>query len=74
MGLRDRAIIAILIYIASRVGAEGTLRGGSFYHAGDQWMLHFDERVGKSREIPVRHDLEQMLFEYLDAAGIRECP
>ena len=37
-------------------------------------MLHFDEKGGKSREIPVRHDLEQMLFEYLDAAGLRDVP
>ena len=48
-----------------------TLRRGSFYHAGDQSMLHFEEKGGKSREIPVRHDLEQMIFEYLDAAGLR---
>src|SRR6202011_324596 len=26
----------------------------------------------KSREIPVRHDLEQIIFEYMDAAGIRD--
>jgi site-specific recombinase XerD len=71
VGLRDRAIIAILIYTASRAGAVATLRRGSFYHAGDQSMLHFEEKGGKSREIPVRHDLEQMIFEYLDAAGLR---
>ena len=71
VGLRDRAIVAILIYTASRAGAVATLRRGSFYHAGDQWMLHFEEKGGKSREIPVRHDLEQMIFEYLDAAGLR---
>jgi integrase/recombinase XerD len=72
VGLRDRAIIAILIYTASRAGAVATLRRGSFYHAGDQQMLHFDEKGGKSREIPVRHDLGQMLFGYLDAAGLRD--
>lgn len=71
VGLRDRAIVAILIYTASRAGAVAKLRRGSLYHAGDQWMLHFDEKGGKSREIPVRHDLEQMLFAYLDAAGLR---
>lgn len=70
IGLRDRAIIAILIYTASRAGAVATLKRGSFYHAGDQWTLHFEEKGGKSREIPVRHDLEQMLFQYLDAAGL----
>jgi integrase/recombinase XerD len=35
-------------------------------------MLHFDEKGGKSREIRVRHDLEQMLFEYIEATGLRE--
>jgi site-specific recombinase XerD len=34
-------------------------------------MLHFDEKGGKSREIPVRHDLEQMIFEYIEGAGLR---
>lgn len=70
--LRDRAIVALLIYTAARAGAVATLKRGSLYYTGDQWMTHFDEKGGKSREIPVRHDLEQMLFEYVDAAGIRD--
>jgi integrase/recombinase XerD len=69
--LRDRAIIAILIYTASRAGDVAKLKRGSFYHAGDQWMLYLNEKGGKSREIPVRHDLKQFVFEYMDAAGIR---
>ena len=74
VGLRDRAIIAILIYTAARAGAVAALRRGSLYESGGQWMLHFDEKGGKSREIPVRHDLEEMFFEYLDAAGLRDQP
>lgn len=70
--LRDRAIVAILIYTAARAGAVATLKCRSFYHAVDQRMLHFDEKNGKSREIPVRHDLEQMIFDYIDAAGLRD--
>ena len=42
-----------------------------FYYAGEQWNLHFDDKGGKSREIPVRHDLERYLWEYLDAGGLR---
>ena len=72
VGLRDRAIAAVLMYAASRADAVARLRRGSPYHADDQFMLHFDEKGGKSREIPVRHDLEQMLFAYLDAAGLRQ--
>jgi site-specific recombinase XerD len=74
VGLRDRAIVAMLIYTATRAGAVAKLTRDGFYHAGDQWMLHFEEKNGKSREIPVRHDLEKMLFEYLDAAGLRDSP
>jgi hypothetical protein len=72
VGLRDRAIISILVYTAASAGAVAGLRLGNFYDAGDQWMLHFDEKGGKSREIPVRHDLEQVLDEYIEAAGILE--
>jgi len=60
------------LHRAARVGAVASLKRGSFYHAGDQWMLHFDEKGGKSREIPVRHDLEQMVFEYIEGAGVRD--
>ena len=74
VGLRDRAVVAILIYTAARAAAVATLRRGSLYNSGDQWMLHFDEKGGKSREIPVRHDLEQIIFEYIDAAGFRDAP
>src|SRR3989454_1076647 len=57
--------------VATRKQHLAAIRRGSFYHAGDQWMLHYEEKGGKSREIPVRHDLQEMIFEYLDAAGLR---
>ena len=66
--------MALLIYTAARAGAVAALRRGSLYESSGQWMLHFDEKGGKSREIPVRHDLAEMLFQYLDAAGLREQP
>ncbi len=71
VSLRDRAIVAILIYTAARAGAVASLKRGSFYHAGEQRMLHFDEKGGKSREIPVRHDLEAMISEYIEASGLK---
>ena len=56
---------------AARVGAVCKLRLRNFQHDGSQWCLRFDEKGGKSREIPVRHDLEQMIFAYIEAAGLR---
>ncbi len=70
VGLRDRAIIAILIYTAARVGAVAKLTRGHFYDTGDQYCLRFHEKGGKSREIPVRHDLQQFLSDYLTAGGL----
>src|SRR5205085_3107224 len=36
VALRNRAIVAILIYTASRAGAVAALKRGSFYPAGEQ--------------------------------------
>ena len=74
VGLRDRAIIAVLIYTAARVGAVSKLTLKNFEHDGTQWTLRFDEKGGKSREIPVRHDLEGFLLAYRDAARLTEEP
>ncbi len=74
IGLRDRAIIGVLIYTAARVGAVAKLSRGDLTSDGSQWCLRFAEKGGKSREIPVRHDLEQFLSTYLDSADIRNCP
>lgn len=74
VGLRDRAILAVLIYTASRRSAAAKLRVGDFYNTGPKRMLHFSEKGGKSREIPVRRDLEQIINEYIDAAGLRDAP
>jgi integrase/recombinase XerD len=70
IGLRDRAILATLAYTACRAGAVAKLRLGDFQHDGAQHVLRFQEKGGKSREIPVRHDLEGFLLAYIEAAGL----
>ncbi|MBK8913006.1 MAG: tyrosine-type recombinase/integrase [Phycisphaerales bacterium] len=69
LGRRDRAIIAVMIYTAVRAGAVAKLRRRDFYNDGRQSMLRFDEKGGKIRDIPVRHDLETFVEEYLESAG-----
>lgn len=70
VGLRDRAITATLIYTAARAGAVAKLKIDHFYFIGDQYCLRFIEKGGKSREIPVRHNLEGYLKEYMQASGL----
>ncbi len=69
VGLRDRAILAILMYTACRVGAVAKLRRRDFYTDGRQWYLRFDEKGGNERHIPCRHDLQGLIQEYVSAIG-----
>ena len=46
------------------------LRGRDLQDQGTQRVLRFLEKNGKDREIPVRHDLEQWLLDYLAAAEV----
>lgn len=69
VGLRDRAIIAVMVYTAVRAGAVAKLRRRDFYADGRQAMFRFDEKGGKVRDIPARHDLEGFLREFLAVAG-----
>ena len=74
VGLRDRAIVAILIYTAARVGAVAGLRMADFYDTGTQYCLRFLDKGSKSREIPVRHDLLIYITEYKHAAQLACSP
>ena len=69
VGLRDLAILGILVYTAARVGAISKLRRKDFYDVGDQYCLRFTEKGTKSREIPVRHDLKGFIIDYVSASG-----
>jgi site-specific recombinase XerD len=74
IGLRDRALLAVLVYTAARVGAVAKLTLKNLVHDGAQYTLRFSEKGGKNREIPVRHDLEGFLLAYIRAAGIADGP
>lgn len=69
VGLRDRAIIAIMVYTAVRAGAVAKLRTGDYYSDGRQSVFRFDEKGGKVRDIPARYDLDGFVRDYLSAAG-----
>jgi integrase len=74
IGLRDQAIAATLAYTVCRAGAVAKLRLGDFQHDETQYVLRFQEKRTKSREFPVRHDLEGIILAYVDAAGIAGGP
>jgi integrase/recombinase XerD len=63
VGMRDRAIVATLAYTACRAGAIAKLRLQDFQHDGEQHVLRFQEKGGKSREIPVRLELQRDILD-----------
>lgn len=69
VGLRDRTIIEVLVYTAARAGAVAKLRRRDFFYDGSTYVFRFDEKGGRVRDIPVRHDLEGLIRHYLVAAG-----
>jgi site-specific recombinase XerD len=72
VGMRDRAVLGVLAYTGARVNAVAKLRLSDYRNLGEQRALRFREKGGKDREIPVRHDLQEWLNEYVAAAGIAE--
>jgi integrase/recombinase XerD len=56
--------------LVGRAVAVEKLRLGDFQHDVAQYVLRLQEKGGKSRKIPVRHDLEGIILGYVDAAGI----
>lgn len=72
VGLRDRALIGVMIYSFARVGAVTAMSVSDYYPNGKRWWLRLHEKGGKFHEVPVHHIAEKYLDAYLDAAGIRD--
>ncbi len=69
-GLRDRALIGLMVYTFARVGAALAMRVEDFYVQGRRGWVRLHEKGGKEHEMPTHHNLDIYLEEYIAAAGI----
>ena len=69
-GLRDRALLAVMVYSFARVSAVVGMRVEDYYQQGKRWWLRLQEKGGKHHAVPVHHKAEAYLDAYLAAAGI----
>jgi site-specific recombinase XerD len=69
-GLRDRALIGLMVYTFARVGAALAMRVENFYVQGRRGWVRLHEKGGKEHEMPTHHNLDIYLEEYIAAAGI----
>ena len=74
-GLRDRAVLGTLIYTGARVGAISPAPdAGLCATTATTGRCSSRKKEGRSREIPVRHDLDEWISAYLEGAGLEDAP
>lgn len=69
-GLRDRALIALMVYTFARVGAALQMRVEDVYVQNRRTWVRLHEKGGKQHEMPCHHNLEAYLHAYVDGAGL----
>ena len=70
IGLRDRALIGMLLFTFGRIGAVTAMRVSDYYPVGKRWWVRLHEKGGKEHTMPVHHILQDWLDVYVEAAGI----
>ena len=70
IGLRDRALIGVMVYTFARVNAVLQMKVRDYFVQGRRGWVRLHEKGGKEHEVPCHHSLEQYLDEYIAAAGI----
>lgn len=68
VGLRDRALIGVMVYSFARVSAVVGMRVGDFYRIGSRHRLRLHEKGGKDHEVPAHHKVVEYLEAYAEIA------
>lgn len=71
-GLRDRALIGIMVYSFARVSAAVAMRVEDYFAEGKRWKFRLHEKGGKLHSVPAHHHAEEYLDAYLQSAGISQ--
>jgi integrase/recombinase XerD len=70
VGLRDRALVAVLAYTGRRVSELARLKVGSYKTTGSQKVLEVQGKGGKERRVPLHPEAFERLDAWLHAAAI----
>lgn len=69
-GLRDRALIGVMVFSFARVGAVVRMNVEDFYENGRRHWFRLHEKGGKFHEVPVHHKADEYVHAYIETAGI----
>ena len=70
IGLRDRALIGLMVYSFGRIGAALAMKVEDVFVQNRRLWVRLREKGGKRHEMPCHHTLEIYLHAYLDGTGI----
>jgi site-specific recombinase XerD len=73
-GLRDRALIGLMVYSFARIGAALGMTIADVYTQNRRLWVRLREKGGKRHEMPCHHNLDDYLTAYLDGADLRDDP
>ncbi len=71
-GLRDRALIGLMVYSFARVGAALAMRVEDVFVQNRRLWVRLHEKGGKRHEMPCHHNLEEYLTAYIDGCELRD--
>lgn len=71
-GLRDRALIGVMVFSFARVGAVVKMNVEDYFQNGRRSWFRLHEKGGKFHQVPAHHKADEYLEAYLSAAGILE--
>jgi site-specific recombinase XerD len=74
IGLRDRALIGLMVYSFARIGAAIGMQVDDIYSQNRRLWVRLHEKGGKQHAMPCHHNLETYLHEYIDGAGLANEP
>lgn len=74
VGLRDRALIALMVYSFARIGAALAMRVEDVFTQNRRLWVRLHEKGGKDHAMPCHHNLEHALTQYMEGAGLAAEP
>ena len=71
-GLRDRALLSVMLYSFARVSAVVAMRRADYFWQESRGWLRLHEKGGKRHDVPAHHRAAEALDHYLEAGGLGE--
>ena len=72
VGLRDRALLSVMVYSFARVSAVVGMRRQDYFRQGVRGWLRLHEKGGKQHDVPAHHRAATAVDAYLVAGGVED--